>query len=33
MSNIEEVERDNTSASKIRQDIKKEIRRGEEGSG
>jgi hypothetical protein len=33
VSNIEEVERDNASASKIRQDIEKEIRKGEKGSG
>jgi hypothetical protein len=33
VSNVEEAERDNASASKIRQDIEKEMREGEEGSG
>jgi hypothetical protein len=33
VSNVEDAERDNTSASKIRQDIEKEMREGEEGSG
>lgn len=30
---LEEAERDNVSASKIRQAIEKEMREGEEGSG
>jgi hypothetical protein len=33
VSNVEEAERDNASASKIRQNIEKEMREGEEGSG
>ena len=33
VSNVEEAERDNASASKIRQVIEKEMREGEEGSG
>jgi len=33
VTNVEEAERDNTSASKIRQNIKKEMREGEEESG
>lgn len=33
VSNVEEAERDNASASRIRQDIEKEMRGGEEGSG
>ena len=33
VSNVEEAGRDNASASKIRQDIEKEMREGEEGSG
>jgi hypothetical protein len=33
VSNVEEAEKDSASASKIRQDIEKELRGGEEGSG
>jgi hypothetical protein len=33
VSNVEEADRDNASASKIRQDIEKEMREGDEGSG
>jgi hypothetical protein len=33
VSNVEEAERDNASASKIREDIEKEMREGQEGSG
>ena len=33
VTNVEEAERDNASASKIRQNIEKEMRDGEEGSG
>jgi hypothetical protein len=33
VSNVEEAERNNASASKIRQVIEKEMREGEEGSG
>ena len=33
VTNVEEAERDNASASKIRQNIEKEMREGEEGSG
>jgi hypothetical protein len=33
VSNVEEADRDNASASKIRQDIEKEVREGDEGSG
>jgi len=33
VSNVEEAERDSASASKIRQNIEKELRSGEEGSG
>jgi hypothetical protein len=33
VSNVEEADRDNAGASKIRQDIEKEMREGDEGSG
>jgi hypothetical protein len=33
VSNVEEAERDSASASKIRQNIEKELRGGEEESG
>ena len=33
VSNVEEAERDNASASKIRWNIEKEMREGEEGNG
>lgn len=33
VANVEEADRDNASASKIRQDIEKEMRGGEEGNG
>ena len=33
VTNVEGAERDNASATKIRQNIEKEIHKGEEGSG
>lgn len=33
MTEVEEAERENVSASKIRQNIEKEMREGEDGSG